>query len=315
MQRFYTIDENNKEQFNFDWLKEAVEEKSLITVNGVGGGKTSAYIASNYPADHTVFSLVRTTDKNCMFPDAKVRQMVSDRIGTEFIGTLEFDEIIYTILDLEQFIGKKIDWVTGKTFDEVVLRKNGKHGKCLPDVFRRFCTQEMKIKPLGQWAYDNLNEVHEWRLGFRANETRRAENTNKRLKNGCLWDKFIIGKHKNGNNKWTKEIPYQIPVYPLIEDNIYKDQIEAYWKGKPVRFAYMNNCVGCFHRPPALLNHISHKAPNKFKWFSDQEVPEHNILWKSEKGITYDSIGKLFKQLSIFDDDEFNECDSGYCGL
>ena len=48
--------------------------------------------------------------------------MVSDRLGVEFIGTLEDDMIIYTIFDLEQFIGQKIHWVTGKTFDEVITR-------------------------------------------------------------------------------------------------------------------------------------------------------------------------------------------------
>ena len=65
----------------------------MITVNSVSGGKTSAYIAANYPADYDVFSLVRTNDKSCLFPDAKLRQMVSDRKGDEFIGTLEKDEI------------------------------------------------------------------------------------------------------------------------------------------------------------------------------------------------------------------------------
>ena len=70
----------------------------MITVNSLSGGKTSSYIAANYPADYNVFSLVRTDDKKCMFPDAKIRQQVSDRLGTEFIGTLEDDTIIYTIL-------------------------------------------------------------------------------------------------------------------------------------------------------------------------------------------------------------------------
>lgn len=89
-------------------------------VNSLSGGKTSSYIAANYPADYNVFSLVRTDDKNCLFPDKKIRQIVSDKIGKEFIGTLEEDAIIYTMLDLEQFIGKKINWVSGITFDEVV---------------------------------------------------------------------------------------------------------------------------------------------------------------------------------------------------
>lgn len=96
----------------------------MITVNSVSGGKTSAYIAANYKADYNVFSLVRTNDKKCLFPDAKLRQEVSDRLGVEFIGTLEDDTIIYTMLDLEQFIGQKIDWVTGKTFDEIIDRGN-----------------------------------------------------------------------------------------------------------------------------------------------------------------------------------------------
>ena len=46
----------------------------MKTVNSISGGKTSAYIAANYPADYNVFALVRTDDKSCMYPDAKVRQ-------------------------------------------------------------------------------------------------------------------------------------------------------------------------------------------------------------------------------------------------
>jgi len=80
----------------------------MKTVNSLSGGKTSSYIAANYPADYNVFALVRTNDKNCIFPDKKIRQLVSDKIGQDFIGTLEMDKIIYTMLDLEQFIGSKI---------------------------------------------------------------------------------------------------------------------------------------------------------------------------------------------------------------
>jgi hypothetical protein len=87
-------------------------------------GKTSSYIAAKYPADYDVFALVRTDDKNCLFPDKKLRQEVSDRIGKEFIGTLEDDTIIYTMLDLEQYIGRKITWVSGNTFDEITTRKD-----------------------------------------------------------------------------------------------------------------------------------------------------------------------------------------------
>lgn len=289
----------------------------LITVNSISGGKTSAYIAANYPADYNVFSLVRTTDKNCLFPDTKIRQEVSDRLGTEFIGTLEEDTIIYTMLDLEQFIGSKIDWVTGKTFDEVISR--GKNGKIqLPTPMRRFCTVEMKIEPIFNWWRKNINEVVETRIGFRANETRRAKTMIERCEptDGVMTFKAIIGRSKTGNqNRWA-DIPYQIPAFPLIQDNIYKDTVEEFWKGKPVRFAYMNNCVGCMHRSPLLLNKMCQKEPKKMNWFVEAEKKAiesyKNNQWK--KGVTYEKIRKTKLQTELFDDD-FNECDSGYCGI
>ena len=79
----------------------------MKTINSLSGGKTSSYVAVHYPADYNLFALVRTSDPRLKFPDAKVRQMVSDRIGKEFIGTLEMDEIIYTMFDLEQYIGQE----------------------------------------------------------------------------------------------------------------------------------------------------------------------------------------------------------------
>ena len=280
----------------------------MKTINSLSGGKTSSYIAANYPADYNVFALVTTNDKNCLFPDKKLRQIVSDKIGREFIGTLEDDKIIYTMLDLEQFIGSKIDWVVGKTFDEITNR-NGK--KYLPNVTQRFCTTEMKLQPIFDWWRKEINEVVEMRIGFRTNEQGRAKTMLKKTnKNGNSEFKAIIGKTKNGNqNKW-KNIEWQKPSFPLIKDNLYKDQIEIFWKNKNVRFAYMNNCVGCFHRTPVLLKYMSEKYENKFDWFMKQE----NEKRKFKNGMKYIDIKNSLKQFELFESD-FNECDSGYCGL
>lgn len=284
----------------------------MKTVNSLSGGKTSSYIAANYPADYNVFALVRTIDKNCMFPDAKIRQIVSDKIGREFIGTLEEDAIIYTMLDLEQFTGKKIDWVTGKTFDEIINR-NGK--MYLPNVTQRFCTTEMKLYPIFKWWQNNFDEPVKMRIGFRANEMKRAKNMiEKTNEEGCLMFKDIVGKTKTGNrNKW-QNIPWQKPEFPLIENGIFKDTIENFWKDKPVRFAWMNNCVGCFHRNEILLKVMSEKHPNKFDWFCDQENKGGYGKRTFKNGMTYDKIKNWKTQLELFEDD-FNDCDSGYCGL
>jgi hypothetical protein len=282
------------------------------TVNSLSGGKTSSYIAANYPADYDVFALVRTDDKDCMFPDAKIRQMVSDKLGVDFIGTLEDDTIIYTILDLEQYIGREITWVTGKTFDEITNR-NGK--TYLPNATQRFCTSEMKLYPIFNWWRETITEPVEMRIGFRANEQSRAMSMISKLNaNGLLELKTIVGKTKNGNqNKWA-DIEWQKPRFPLIEDSIYKDKIELYWSDKQVRFAYMNNCVGCFHRNELLLKLMSEKHPNKFEWFVKKEQGTGYNTRTFRMGTTYESIKKHKLQFNMFEED-FNDCDSGYCGL
>jgi hypothetical protein len=278
----------------------------MKTVNSLSGGKTSSYIAANYPADYNVFALVRTDDKNCMFPDAKIRQQVSDRLGTEFVGTLEDDMIIYTMLDLEQFIGSKIDWVTGKTFDKIINKKGG----YLANKIARYCTTELKTMPIIYWMYDIIKQPVVMRFGYRANETKRANKMiSKTDDEGFTKVKATFTTLKDGRNSWA-EYRYCKPEFPLIIDNIYKDNIEEFWKGKDVRFAYMNNCVGCWWRSPLLLKKMSDKHPNKMQWFADQETDTSQ--WRSD--VMYKDIIKWNPQIELFDDD-FNECDSGYCGL
>lgn len=282
----------------------------MKTCNSLSGGKTSSYIAANYPADYDVFALVRTDDKNCIYPDKKVRQMVEDRIQKPFIGTLEDDTIIKTMLDLEQFIGRRITWVSGKTFDEIIIRKDKKY---LPNVTQRFCTTEMKLQPIFDWWLNNVGEPIETRIGFRANEKSRAKTMlNKTNKDGLAEFKTMVGK-RGTRNKWAT-MGWQKPVFPLITENIFKDKVEKYWQNKPVRFAYMNNCIGCFHRNEVLLKFMSELHPNKFNWFIEAENQTGYNVRTFKNGINYKQIKNSFSQIRLFEDD-FNDCDSGYCGL
>jgi hypothetical protein len=278
-------------------------------INLISGGKTSAYIAANYKSDYNVFSLVRIEHNKSKFKDEKIRKEIEDRIQAPFIATAEDDIIIYTILDLEQYIGKKISWVTGKTFDKVLDTAG-----TLPDPLRRYCTTQMKLEPIFEWWRQKIKEPAEFRLGFRANEQGRAKRTlAKTNENGCLEMKAIVGKRKT-RNKWGI-IEWQKPVFPLIKDNIYKDTIEQYWKDKPVRFAWMNNCVGCFHKNPLLIKKMQSKHPNKIEWFASKERIKHNKdVWYKEKNLSFNDIIKWNTQTELFESD-FTDCDSGYCGI
>lgn len=260
----------------------------MPTMTSVSGGQSSAYIAANYPSDYLVFALVTTEDELCLYPDAKLRQEVSDRIGREFIGTLEDDVIIHTMLDLEQFLGQEITWVVGKPFER--LRNTS-----LPNVTWRHCTTDLKINPMFQWWKEHVGTPVETKIGFRSGEERRAKSTLEATTDGL---------------KTFRKVGWQKPVFPLIEDGIRRDHIVEYWKDKPVRFAEMNNCVGCFHRSPLVLRKMFDLHPNKMEWFLKQEKVK-DAQWKSM--VTYEQIKKHKPQHEIV----FEEwgCDSGYCGL
>lgn len=282
----------------------------MKTVNSISGGKTSAYIAKHYPADINIFSLVRIEDTDCLWMKGKddtTRQLISDRIGKEFVGTAEMDNIIYTILDLEQFIGQEIDIISGDTFEQVI--KNA--GNYLPNMMARFCTVKMKLEPIFEHLKNKIELPCEMRIGFRPNELSRAETVMERADaNGIEHFKTIVGKSKS-RNKWG-ELPYRKVKFPLIEENITKDVIYNYWQDKPVRFAYRNNCVGCVNRQPLMISHMASKDIDKIKWFEKQEIRTGNTFIK---GVTFTDILKFNKQGLLFEDDDFNECDSGFCGI
>ena len=284
----------------------------MKTCTSISGGQSSAYIAKNYPTDYNVFALVCIEDVKCTPKDKKLVQMVSDRIGKQFIATAEDDIILYTLLDLEQFIGKKIDWVVGKTFDQVIKTV----GSVLPSPIRRYCTASMKIEPIFEWWQQKVNEPVKMQIGFRAGEERRVNNhLDKCNEEGLLEQKHIIGKHPNGNNKWTTT-PWQQPIFPMVDNRVYRDEVVEFWKDKPVRFAPRNNCVGCFHRNPLLLRTMFDEFPNKMEWFASKEKNRKykNDIFKPQTGMTYEQISKHKLQHTLNFDD-FDECDSGHCGL
>lgn len=139
-----------------------------MTINSLSGGKTSSYMAIHYPADKNIFALVLIDDPNCSPKDKGLIQKVSDKINREFIATAEDDLTLYAMFDLEQLMGREINWVAGKTFDRTVERR-----KHLPNIEWRFCTLEMKIRPIKKFCKP-FGQVL-MNIGFRFDEKERAD--------------------------------------------------------------------------------------------------------------------------------------------
>lgn len=283
----------------------------MKTITSVSGGKTSAYIAANYPADSLVFALVRVEDPECKFPDEAVRQIVSDRIGCDFVGTAEEDKTVTAVLDLEQYLGKEITWVTGQTFEKLIKSKGG----YLPNIMARFCTQELKIKPIFQWWLQDFGVAVKMNIGYRANEQGRAIRMLAQCNEEGLtpykhsFEIHTSGAHK-GKNKW-ENVFWRRPIFPLIKDSVFASDVQRFWAKKPVRFADHNNCVGCFHRNPVFLNRKAKDHPSKMGFFAKMEDQTQN---RFRSDVSYRKIINYELQQEL-DFGDFGDCDSGFCGM
>lgn len=268
----------------------------MITVNSLSGGKTSSYLAYNYPADYNLFALVRIEDKRCAPKDKKLIKLVEDKIGMEFIATAESDKTLKVVLDLEQLIGKEIKWLTGDTFEEVIRKK-----KYLPNAMTRFCTTEMKIKPIAEFCRNEIKEVVLTRLGIRYDEENRVNYENTDFK-------FHNGYSANGRNKWITE-KYRELEYPLVDSKISHYHIYLWSLKSGLVFPPDSNCAGCFHKDPQQLRKNFDDEPLKLQWFAEQEEKTKR-RWK--KGTTYNNIKKIGLQ-SDFNFGTGSGCNSGGC--
>lgn len=300
----------------------------MKTANSISGGKTSSYIAAEYPADYNVFSVVCLDDLDSKVKDPSVLKYARDKLQRfdyefgEFIATAEDDMTLKAMMDLEQIIGKEITWVRGVSFDTLL---DGRQTR-LPSWARRYCTESMKLLPIFLWWFFECNEKIRMRIGFRADEFVRMLNffnnsdpTNFKIPVSC----------KNYGNKQQsfQNFNWRFCEFPLIKDQVFKSDIEKYWENngflggnlfeerRQIEFPAISNCVGCFHKQPETLAAMAEINPFKMKWFADQELRDMGT-WLDSK-VTYqhliDNRHDIYKE-ALYEITVLGQsCDSGGC--
>jgi hypothetical protein len=265
----------------------------MKTINSLSGGKTSSYLALHYPADYEIFALVQIEDINCKPKDLSLVKYASEKLSKDFIATAESDLTLYAMRDLEQLIGKEIIWVAGKTFDAL-----NKKQKAIPNQQWRFCTTEMKMRPIFDWWYKNIGEKVKMGVGFRYDEKERAERFSTSFKG-------IVGQ-KNNRNQW-QEIEWREGYFPLIENKITHYPIYQWAQKSGIMFPSDSNCVGCFWKPVQQLRKNWDNEPLKMQWFADQEK---KATWKKE--MSYEQIKTIGLQQDFFFGTG-SGCQAGFC--
>lgn len=268
----------------------------MKTVNSISGGKTSSYLAVHYPADYNLFSLVSVEDRKLTPIDKKFVQIISDKIGKEFIGTVEKDQTLKCVLDLEQILGTEIKWLCGDSFEQIIKKASG----YLPNVMSRFCTTNMKMNPIANYCRDEIKETVLMRLGIRYDEENRVNYEN-------TYFKFHNGFSHKGRNKWITE-KYRELEYPLVDDKIEHYQIYKWSLSSGIDFPNDSNCVGCFHKQVQQLRKNWDDEPVKMQWFADQETGRK----KFKKEMNFNQIKTIgLQQDFIFGSG--SSCNSGGC--
>jgi hypothetical protein len=243
----------------------------MVTVNSLSGGKTSSYMAVHYPADVNIFACVCIDDLSCIPKDMTVLTYAKEKLNGDFIASAESEKTLKVMMQLEQKIGQEIIWVRGKSFDEVVLTGGG----VLPSWSKRYCTVDMKIKPMTEYLYPRYGIVKE-NIGFRYDELQRAYEIRKGskpvLKNKKFFDFEISSSLKSKRKSWKKQVLVSYKNYPLIWDKIEQRHIQGYWKNhSDFVFPKDSNCQGCHHKSPALIKQNYQLEPNILEWFAKQE--------------------------------------------
>jgi len=269
----------------------------MKTVHSLSGGKTSSYMAVHYPANYNVFALVTIEDINCKPKDNSIVKYVSDKIGMDFIATAESDITLYAMRDLEQILGKEIIWLIGNTFEKVNKKATG--GKGLPNQMWRFCTTEMKLRPIWDWWYKNIREKIKMGIGFRYDEMERADRFSTTFKG-------IVGK-RGSRNKW-EEIEWREGWFPLIDDKIIHPTIIKWAEQSKITFPLDSNCVGCFWKQLQQLRKNWDTETNKMQWFANQE--SETKKWKKE--MNYNQIRKIGLQTDFMFGTGIG-CQAGFC--
>lgn len=214
------------------------------TVISFSGGRTSAYM------------LHRVLEANNGLPAEAI--VCFANTGKEHPATLEF------VRDCEQKWNVEIHWLeytaeeprfkrvtfetasrSGEPFEALVMRKN-----YLPNPVTRFCTTELKIRPIHKYLKSlgwEHNENMDW-VGIRADERRRAAK---------------IARERT----------------PLVTANVTAKDVGEFWASHPFDLRLPNhggktmhgNCDLCMLKPAAQILSLIREEPQRAVWWAKME--------------------------------------------
>lgn len=271
--------------------------QTFVTVNSCSGGKTSSYMYLNYPTDHSIFAVVLSNSPENRPRDKGLLREVQDRIPW-FEGSMELEQTLRAILEIEQLGQREITWVASDwTYEELVLGQTnipGKQSPLLPDKTHRFCTQWLKLYPIFDHCFSFLMSHGQilMNIGFRFDEAKRVH----KYDNGCKLNKIsyshqcdITGRFR-GKHRWKKDFHWREIDFPLYRDRVTKEDVVESIVRTGVVFPEISNCSYCFF-------HRSNEHQRQFQLNPEQAAPwirlEKSVSDYHQKDHSFDKKASL----------------------
>lgn len=153
--------------------------------------------------------------------------------------------------------------------------------KHLPNMMKRSCTVELKVKVSRRWARKNIGMAYDNLLGFRYDEPQRVQKNKKR------WQQVN-------------------QVFPLFEKVITKENVNQYWLSKPYSLeipSILGNCTLCFMKGKnAIINILRHDPTLAGVWIEDEKKSALKKGHTYLNGITIAQCLKISQMPDLFSD-------------
>lgn len=280
----------------YDPYKLPKNENVLISFSG---GRTSAYM------------IYKIVERNNGLPESC--KVVFANTGREFPETLDFVQAVAEDLGIEitwleycrkprvikgviatdkmavsfKEVTRETASLDGQPFLDSINQSAG--GSFLPNMFARYCTQEMKFKTIKRYLTQSLG-WKDWvaAIGVRNDEGRRAK--------------------PSRDNR-------QVAWFPLNDDRVKQPAILEFWDSMPFnleltrrspdgKYVLEGNCDCCFMKSEESLALMYKYHPERFKWWEDLEAKTGSYFYDKR---TYKDLREKIDELpdAVFETEGF----------
>lgn len=215
----------------------------MVRIFNFSGGRSSAYC------------LLRCLDAGIVFD-----HIIFSNTGKELPQTIEF------IANVESFVKQRvmcIEYTPSKPLFRVVdigmLSMSGEpfqalinRRQYLPNVTMRFCTGDLKVKPVKRFLKSKGYKFWESYLGIRYDEPHR-------------WAKILQNSH---GEPWVN-------ILPMVEWGTTQADVIAFWRSMPFDLKlqpHQGNCDLCFLKGKAKKIEILRQSPDVANWWLEIEA-------------------------------------------